>query len=276
MQHSDDNDTLKTPIKSKAPAVDMSVQIMDVVATSPYPLTLSEICNEIGIPAASGHRVINALLAHEMIAHDANRKKAYCIGSKIFQIASTIYNKQSIIPFFYPVAEILKNEIHKSIYLYSAVGNNVVSVAKVDFTSGGVPSYHIGQTLPMHASAAGIAMLSMANSTQQQNYLESFKRIETQSLQIERTIQEALTRAKRLGYAVTQKENDKPLCCIAAPVLNLRNEPIAAISAGYQFRNIKRTVGQTLFEKYCAGGATTIGTHHLIPFTLFDLSICIR
>ena len=34
MQHSDDNDTLKTPIKSKAPAVDMSVQIMDVVATS--------------------------------------------------------------------------------------------------------------------------------------------------------------------------------------------------------------------------------------------------
>lgn len=231
MQHANENDTPKTPIKSKAPAVDMSVQIMDVVATSPYPLTLSEICNEVGIPAASGHRVINALLAHDMIAHDANRKKAYCIGSKIFQIASTIYNKQSIIPFFYPVAEILKNEIHKSIYLYSAVGNNVVSVAKVDFSPGGVPSYHIGHTLAMHASAAGIAMLSMANKTQQQSYLEGLKRIETQPLQIDGTVQDELTRAKRLGYAVTQREYGKPLCCIAAPVLNLRNEPIAAISA---------------------------------------------
>jgi len=231
MRNTQKNLASQSPIKSKAPAVDMSVQIMDVLATSPYPLTLSEICSEIGIPAASGHRVINALLTHNMIAQDANRKKAYCIGSKIFQIASTIYNKQSIIPFFYPVAEILKNEIHKSIYLYSAVGNNVVSVAKVDFSTGGIPSYHIGQTLPMHASAAGIAMLSMLSESQQQAYTSNTQSMQPNHAPLISHISDDLTRAKRLGYAVTLRENGKSFCCIAAPVLNLRNEPIAAISA---------------------------------------------
>ena len=260
MLSSEENNYPKKPAKSKAPAVDMSVQIMDVIATSAYPLTLSEICGELGIPPASGHRVINALLAHEMIAPDANRKKAYCIGSKIFQIASTIYNKQSIIPFFYPVAEILKNEIHKSIYLYSLVGNNVVSVAKVDFSPSSVPPFHIGQTMPIHSSAAGIAILSMSNATQQMSYLENYKHTQSYTDKVEEKINDDLTRAKRLGYAVTQKENDKPFSCIAAPVLNLRNEPVAAITAVINVETLSTQSART-YSKNIVQAARQLSAH---------------
>ncbi|OUR70225.1 transcriptional regulator, partial [Marinomonas sp. 42_23_T18] len=140
--------------KSKAPAVDSSVLIMDLLASANYPMTLSEICDHTGIPSASGHRIINTLLEHQMVAHDPSRKKSYCIGSKIFQIASTIYNKQSIIPFFYPIAEILKNEIHKTIFLSVPVGNTSVVVSKLEVSLNNAFNIYIGQTMPLYQSAS--------------------------------------------------------------------------------------------------------------------------
>lgn len=217
---------IKTSQKSKAPAVDHTVMILDLLAASSYPLTLSEICEATGIASASGHRIINTLVDHHMVALDPSRKKSYCIGSKIFQIASTIYNKQSIIAFFYPIAEILKNEIHKSIFLCVPVGNKVVVVSKVESSLSSMFNIYTGQTMPMHISAAGKAILSMRPEEFQQSYLQA----EQAANRAE--IHEGLSRAERLGYAVTNGEVDSQVSCIAAPVLNLRNEPVAAICAG--------------------------------------------
>jgi DNA-binding IclR family transcriptional regulator len=217
--------------KSKAPAVDSSVLMLDLLSKSAYPLTLSEICLQVDIPPASGHRIINALLEHQMVALDPSRKKSYCIGSKIFQIASTIYNKHSIIPVFYPVAEILKNEIYKSIFLCAPVGNKVVVVSKIEFSLGNSLNIHIGQTMPLHCSASGKAILSMHSVEFQRSYRDGEVKSNPNIKEDLVNIDEELERAKRLGYAVTHGENDNQVSCIAAAVLNLRNEPVAAISA---------------------------------------------
>lgn len=220
----------KSLTKSKAPAVDSSVLIMDLLATSSFPLTLSEICEQTEIAPASGHRILHALLEHQLVAPDPSRKKAYCIGSKIFQIASTIYNKQSLIPFFYPIAEILKNEIHKTIFLTVPVGDKVVVVSKVDTSMSGSFDIYLGQTLPLHQSASGKAILSMRASDYQQSYLQAEQK-QSKDETVVLSLTEDLERAKRLGYAVSHGEIEQHISCIAAPVLNLRNEPVAAISA---------------------------------------------
>lgn len=216
--------------KTKAPAVDHSVMILDILAASTYPLTLSEICESTGISPATGHRVVNSLLHHQLVAQDPNRKKAYCIGSRIFQISSTIYNKQSLIPYFYPIAEILKNEIHKPIFLSVPIGNKVVLVSKVDNQPNNGLNLYIGRTMGFHEDAAGKAILAMRSEASWRSYL-------TEELDLEQGDTEyndllsALERAHRLGYATSTGTSQKSPHFLAAPVLNLRNEPIAAISA---------------------------------------------
>lgn len=217
--------------KSKAPAVDASVLILDLLAASSYPLTLSEISTHTGIPLASGHRIVQALLDHQLIAPDPSRKKAYCIGSRIFQIASTIYNKQSLIPFFFPIAEILKNEIHKLIFLAVPVGNKVVVVSKVEPSLNTQFNLYIGQTMPLYRSASGKAILSMRSPDFQRSYIRGEEKINPDIGNCRDILEDELERAHRLGYAVSQGEVEQHLSCIAAPVLNLRNEPVAAISA---------------------------------------------
>ena len=222
---------METRTKSKAPAVDHTVMILDLLAASTYPLTLSEICEQTGIAVASGHRIVKTLLEHQLIAHDPSRKRAYCVGSRIFQIASTIYNKQSLIPYFYPIAEILKNEIHKPIFLCAPIGNKVVVVSKVEYSANSAFNIHIGLTMPMHQSASGKAILSMRSEEFQQDYYKSEQSNDPDSKSVLDKSPEDVRRAARLGYAVTQGEIDSHISCIAAPILNRRNEPVAAISA---------------------------------------------
>ncbi|TVU71351.1 MULTISPECIES: IclR family transcriptional regulator [Cobetia] len=217
--------------KTKAPAVDHSVLILDLLAAASYPLTLSEICEATGISPATGHRVINALLHHQLVANDPGRKKSYCIGSRIFQISSTIYNKQSLIPVFYPIAEILKNEIHRSIFLCIPIGDQVVVISKVDASGSGSYNLYIGKTMPQHESAAGKAILAMRPESSRSLYLDAATRTNPGLAESREDVDSELKRAQRLGYAVSSGEAEGQLSCIAAPVLNLRNEPIAAISA---------------------------------------------
>lgn len=219
------------PIKSKAPAVDNTVMILDLLAASAYPMTLSEICEQTGIAVASGHRIVKALLDHQLIAHDPSRKKSYCIGSRIFQIASTIYNRQSLIPYFHPIAEILKNEIHRPIFLCVPIGNKVVVVSKVEYSANSAFNIHIGMTMPLHRSASGKAILSMRSEAFLQNYFRQEEKGRPDDGPELQSCHEDILRARRLGYAVTEGEIDSQVSCIAAPVLNLRNEPVGAVSA---------------------------------------------
>jgi len=218
---------MQKAVRSKAPAIDSSILILDLLTNSSFSLTLSEICEGTGIAAASAHRIVNAMLEHQLIAVDPSRKKSYCIGSKIFQIASTIYNKQSIIPLFYPIAEILKNEIHKTVFLSVPIGDKIVVISKLESSQSSTYDIHIGQTMPLHQSASGKAILSMRSDEFKGLYL---KNEAIASLELDEIIEE-LTRAKRLGYSLTHGEIDSQISCIAAPILNLRNEPVAAISA---------------------------------------------
>ncbi|WP_069383231.1 IclR family transcriptional regulator [Halomonas caseinilytica] len=216
--------------KTKAPAIDHGVRILDVLATSAYAMTLSEICEATGISPATGHRVVNALLKHQLVAKDPGRKKAYCIGSRVFQISSTIYNKQSLVPLFYPIAEILKNEIHKSIFLCIPIGSQVVVVSKVDASSSDSIDVFIGKTMAMHASAAGKAILSMRPQSSWKSYfIDEF--VQAPGEEQHRELVDSLERARRLGYAISSSSDQESTGCIATPVLNMRNEPIAAISA---------------------------------------------
>ncbi len=217
-------------VKTKAPAVDHSVMILDLLAASSYSLTLSEICEATGISPATGHRVIKSLLQHQLVAQDPGRKKSYCIGSRIFQISSTIYNKQSVIPFFYPIAEILKNEIHKSIFLSVPIGSKVVVVSKVDSASSKNFGIYIGKTMGFDEAAAGKAILAMRPEASWKGYLEEELCLERQDSRYEDLMSE-LQRTRRLGYATSPGKTQKGMNCLASPVLNLRNEPIAAISA---------------------------------------------
>ncbi|SET23311.1 IclR family transcriptional regulator [Thorsellia anophelis] len=218
--------------RSRAPAVDSAIKILELLSNSNHPLTLSEICSELKIPNSTGHRIMNELHSKNMVDYDATRVKAYCLGSQIFIMTSAVYNKQRLIPYFQPIGEQLSKETDLPVILTIPIGSNVVVIAKIDTNYSNLPLMHIGKTIPMHASAAGKAFLSMQSQRYIDNYFKQtiLEACTNSTITHIQELKQSLITSAELGYAFAENEFLGNLYAVAAPVVNIKNEAIAAIS----------------------------------------------
>ncbi|WP_392338058.1 IclR family transcriptional regulator [Loktanella salsilacus] len=218
-------------VKTAAPAIDGAITILDILSQSPHPLQLSDISDIAGLPQATAHRIINAMLQHNLAALAPGRRKTYTVGSKIYQLASSILGRQAIVPSFHPIAEILKNEIHRTILLSLPIGNQVVIVAKLDAPATRSFNAYIGRTMPMHLSASGKAILAARSVPEQLAYFRGESLIAGGLADESLALVNDLKRSARLGYAVSVNEIQQDVGCVAALVVNNQGAPVAAISA---------------------------------------------
>lgn len=250
------------PKKTAAPAIDGSVAILDVLSHSPWPLQLSEICERTDLAQASAHRIINAMVEHQLVSLAPGRRKTYVIGARLFELSSAIFARQPYVPHFYPIAEILKNEIHRSIFLSLPVGNQVVILARLDAPASQTFNAYVGRTMHMHLSASGKALLAARPLEDQLDYLRKEGLAAQDKAGSLPELAHDLQRAARLGYAVSVNEIQDGVGCIAAPVRNGRGEPVAAISACFSGESLT-VESARIYSKNVVQAARQLSSHIL-------------
>ncbi|CAG9264209.1 Putative Transcriptional regulator [Paraburkholderia unamae] len=219
--------------RPRAPAVDQAMEILETIVQSTWPLTLSEIAERVGIPVASCHRLLTTLLHRDLIVRDLQRKKAYCAGPKLFLWASAVYLQQPVVAAFHSIADVLKNELHQAVNLSVMAGAHTLVVAHVSWPLSETFGGHVGTSDVLHDAAAGRAMMSMLSETVQKNYWTEFladpqgKR--TARAASEHAWMKELAEIRRVGYALMPSGTRPHVSTLAAPVLNRRGEPLAAI-----------------------------------------------
>lgn len=217
--------------KSKAPAVDGALDILEALIQSNWPLSLSEIADRVNMPVATCHRIIGTLLRRELVVRDLQRKKSYCVGAKLFQMASAAYFQQPVVGLFHSTADVLKNELREAVNLSVLAGSHALVVAHVSWPFAETFGVYVGMSQSLHQDAAGKAMMSMRPEYVQKHYWEEFvadaRGQAGPSIDLDAWLNE-LSEIKRVGYALTRSATDT--CSLAAPVLNRRGEPLAAMS----------------------------------------------
>ncbi|WP_233874866.1 IclR family transcriptional regulator [Paraburkholderia adhaesiva] len=233
------------PEKSKAPAVDGAFDIMQALVQSTYPLSLTEIADRVNMPVASCHRIINALLRRGLVVQDLQRRKSYCMGATLFQMASAAYFQQPIVPLFHSIADVLKNELHQAVNLSVLAGSHTLVVAHVPWPFAQSHGIYVGLSNVLHRTAAGKAMMSMHPLAIQKQYWETY--IADSGQELEAWLHE-LAEVKRVGYALTQTETLAGVFTLAAPVLNRRGEPLAAMAVCFDTQRDIRAMATPLIQ----------------------------
>ncbi|SPB15602.1 IclR family transcriptional regulator [Caballeronia novacaledonica] len=240
------------PEKSKAPAVDGAFDIMQTLVQSTYPLSLTEIADRVNMPVASCHRIINALLRRGLVVQDLQRRKSYCMGAMLFQMASAAYFQQPIVPLFHSIADVLKNELHQSINLSVLAGSHTLVVAHVPWPFVENHGVYVGLSNVLHRTAAGKAMMSMHPVTIQKQYWETYiadreSKADNAGHPLEAWLHE-LSEIRRVGYALTKTETLAGVFTLAAPVLNRRGEPLAAMAVCFDTQRDIRATATPLIQ----------------------------
>lgn len=190
-------------------------------------LSLSEISQELEITKSTTQRILNTLKDLKYILQD-NNSLEYFPSIKLYQLGNQVID-------YYPIKSIAKphllelyGKVNETINLAILNEDHVVYLDKLVSTSPLRVELEIGTQFPIYSSALGKAIAAFNKKTYafKDRYIPYTKN----TISSDQKLLEELDQVKKLGYAMDREEYIEGLICIAVPVLDRSQKPLAAIS----------------------------------------------
>ena len=205
------------------------MDILELVSAHPQGLTLSEICDKVGIPKSSTHELLSVLEQRNFLQLD---HKKFRIGIKVFELGQTASRNLDILKAIRPDLKWLSSEYSMTTQFGILEGNEVIYLSKIKNVAGISVESQVGSRLPAHATALGKAMLSVLPRESllkiYSNY--SFKKFTVNSCETIGELLERINVIKENGYAEDCEEFTQGVFCLAVAVPEIRTDTIGAIS----------------------------------------------
>lgn len=194
-------------------------------------LTLTQLADLTGQPAATLYRVLTTLALHAIVEFDDVRQ-VWHVGSGAFSIGSAFLRRTSVVERARPVLRQLMQDTGETANLGVSDGEQVLFVSQVETHSPIRAFFPPGTASPMHASGIGKAFLAFLPQDRLDNYLKNrdFQRFTASTVTTREQLQQDLARIRETGLSIDNEERTQGMRCLAAPVFNAFSEPVAGIS----------------------------------------------
>lgn len=211
------------------PAIHVAVRILEVLADSFQPLTLSEVSRRAEAPKASVYRTLASLCTERLVDVEGG---LYRIGPRVLEFSAAYARQLDIVQVFGRVAGRMVGEIDETVQLARLEGTEVVFIAKVDCGQLIRPATFIGRRVPAYATAVGKVLLSELSEAQFTELYgdEPLPALTPYTITTQHELGKELARVRERGYAATRQEGTRNLCCVSAPIRDSSGVAVAALS----------------------------------------------
>jgi DNA-binding IclR family transcriptional regulator len=196
----------------------------------PGGIGVSELSRSSGLPKSTAYRLLQILEEWQLIERSGRR---YRLGSRLFELGNRVpyCTPRSLRDVAHPFLEELYELSHETVHLAVINGTDVLYLEKLyGHNPVRSPSY-IGGRVPAYSTALGKAMLAYSSKELVTRVLASQLQPRTpHTVVLPGLFLEQLRRAKDTGVAFDREEASIGLTCVAAPILDKQNQPVAAIS----------------------------------------------
>lgn len=210
-------------------AIGRAIAVLKLLGGSSAGLGLPEIATRLQLSAGTAHRVVRALIAEGLVAHNP-RTEAYYLGAGMIllgQAAQRGFGLDKALP----VLEQLNAETEESVNLVVREGSESVVTLRVQSTLPLRFEQHPGARLPLYATASGKAIL--AYSPDAETYLgllpERLPKLTERTLATPAELAAQLERIRRRGYSIDEEENVAGVRCVGAPIVDAAGRAQAAL-----------------------------------------------
>ncbi len=199
-------------------------------------LSLHEICDLVGLHKTTAFTIITTLKMEGLLEQNPNNSK-YHLGLGAFQLSThaRIGLRSVVMPYLYELRDTFEETVNLSV----PSGPEILYLDKVESNLSIRICTSVGQSLPFYCTAAGKAMFAyypddVLEALLSMTTFTSFTRNTITDL---RHLREELALSRLNRYAMDYGELEEGLVCCAVPILDRRNQPVAAISvSGPMFR----------------------------------------
>jgi IclR family KDG regulon transcriptional repressor len=216
-----------------AVAIFRVVDILELLMDHPKGLSLSKIALSLDLPKSTAFRLLASLETRGLVRKD-NETEVYKLGFSILRMATTILEGFDISVETRDRLESLNKVWNETVHLgvLDETGENMVYILKLDSSKTVRMVSQIGRAIPIHCTALGKAYMSCFDNEIIAKKMASytFSRFTPNTITSFEKFMEEIEVTRKRGYAIDNRENDYNVFCVGAPIVNLKNIPLAAIS----------------------------------------------
>lgn len=209
-------------------SVAKALRVLQAVARPELPHRLGEIAAHAGVPKASTHRILATLVEEGYVVADGEGR--YSVGFQLHALAAQVLSDDAV--GIDAVLRALQQRLGQAVHLAVLSGESATYTHKVDPGHAYRIATEIGMPLPLHASAAGKALLAHLPEAEAEALLDraGLPARTPHTLTDRAALQRELDRVRAEGHAAEYEEADEAICSLAAPVLDADGYPRGAVS----------------------------------------------
>jgi len=206
-----------------------AVALLDAFTPEDHELGLAELTERTGLAKASAHRVLADLVAAGLVERATGGE--YRLGSRLFELGMLASLERGLLEVAVPFLQDLYERTHETVHLGVLEGTEVVYVSKLGGHRQARTPSRVGGRMPLHCTAIGKVLLAHSPPALLARVLEQgLTRRTPRTITMPGLLREQLERAVETGIAFEHEESQVGLVCLAAPVFDRDDRPVAAVS----------------------------------------------
>jgi IclR family acetate operon transcriptional repressor len=202
---------------------------------------VTEVARRLEMPVATAFRLLK-VLEHCGYAEQVPDSKQYRLTLKLFEIGCHVASRGTIRDLAAVEMDRLARQTGLAVNLGVLAGGDVLYIHKVQADDEKlILDLPPGTRVPAHCTAMGKAMLAFARGSLRELVGEGpYDQLTEHSISTYEQLERELEEVRRAGYAVDRQELHVGIWCVAAPVLDGKDNVLGAISVSALRTNVER------------------------------------
>ncbi len=192
----------------------------------------AEVVGALGLSRSAAYRILDTLRDRGYLELSPASGK-YRLGTKAAELGMAALLGVDAVRLAPPYLRELARETEETVFLGVMDEGAVVYVYKEDGPGAVTMSSNLGSRRPLHCTALVKAILSALPDEERRTLVAGLdlRRFTPNTITDGAALEEEIGRTRERGYAIDNVEVEEGVACFAAPVLDHRNVPVAAVSA---------------------------------------------
>lgn len=211
-------------------AVERALDILLCFTSDEPDLSLTQIAERVGIHKSTAHRLLATLESRRFVSrHQSNG--LYHLGLRFIEMASLVLKDVDLQRWARPYLQQLAAECGETVDLAVLDGSQVVYLDVVESPQRVKIAAGVGQRLPVACTATGKVFLAFLSDDHVKAILqEGVPRYTDRTLLTQQELFEDLRLTRQRGFAISEQEFEKDINAVAAPILDAKRSPVAAVA----------------------------------------------
>ncbi|MBC7304913.1 MAG: IclR family transcriptional regulator [Nocardia sp.] len=205
-----------------------TVAVLDAFTVDDRAVGLSELTRRTGLPKATVHRLCRDLVAARWLSASPD---GYRLGRGLFELGMRAATERTMLEVAVPFMQDLFSRTRETVHLGVLDGNEVVYISKIGGHRQARAPSRIGGRMPLYCTAIGKALLAHSQPATIDRILSGpLTRRTPRTVVGPGLLRAQLDNVIERGVAYEYEESAVGIVCVAAPILDTDDRPVAAIS----------------------------------------------